>query len=85
MRNSISHPNNDLEGIHSVAQPDQASLSRSPEKTTSTREITSLTGSSSHEATQSPRDVLAQSDNCHPYRGMDDSKIEQKNTELKRL
>ena len=66
MRDSISHPTNRLRR-HSVAQPDRASMPCSP-KIKCTREITSLTGSSSHEELNRPGTFWCKK--CNPYRGM---------------
>ena len=58
MRNSISHTKNDFEGIRSHNPTKLLCLSP---KICGTREITSLTGTSSHEELNRPgRDVLAQ-------------------------
>ena len=48
MRSLISHPNNEFEGIHICSRNTTKLLCLSP-KTKCTREITSLTGSSSHD------------------------------------
>ena len=65
MRNSISHTKNDFEGIRSH-NPSKL-LCLSP-KICCTREITSLTGSSSHEELNRPGTFWRKT--CNPYRGM---------------
>ena len=61
MRNSISHPKNDFEGIRSHNPPELLCLSTTP---TCTREIALLTGSSSHEELNWPGTFWRK--NCNP-------------------
>ena len=69
MRNSISHPKNDFEGIGSHNPTKLPCLS--PKKSC-TREITLMTGSSSHEELNCQGTFCRR--RCNPYRGMTQKK-----------